>query len=1004
MAKYQFTTPVGATYEVEAPDTMSEEEVYNQFIGQVQQYEDQANKAAGSTVDQLSSTLEAVRANAAQEQKAREEALPATIDDILARTTSELRKQGEAGALKTTEPSGAIAYNNTGTNNASTFGIPQQVADIYKQETGIDVNEAANQAQDKLQQQAREPFMEEAKKKLGTENYKGMTQTQIADALATADYQKKSAQAVATVATLPITGGASLLGRVLAGAAVGGGTTLAGQAAESASLGENKFNTDELRTGTIFGAGAGAAAPLVSRAIGGGINAVASSAGRVGESLRNILPRALGGNTAEEAAASRIASSANQDYLNRVIQGGDTEAQQAFRTATTDEAGNSILTPTQVFNDTGRGARFRAAEERSLNNAGSDAQARYAAQAEGTGFQRAADGTADSTLQRAAQNASEDFKKTANELYTTSKASAQSILDENNIKQIKFPSTKQVAEGHLASDAELGRVNLNSETRRTLNQFGKAKINSIDDLDQWKRTLSEKAAKAGRNGDTTSQAALRDTLNSLRNEADSTIQSINPNAGSLYREADQYFRQGIEDFGNKSILGRIADRVNPDTAPNILLRGQNAAFNTRQAAEALGSRLDNTSTNQVASDLARGIGQESRNAAFEAATRSGDFNPNVYQRQLLGTMPQAQTATELSQAAQAAGGQTARNEAAINKALRDAAETISTRGRAVSTSPLGNLLDLASGIGGAFTAGPAGLLAGLGTRVARQAWTSGMIDRLVGTNARAARYADFLSVPENAQQVLNVLNSRANRATTADEVINVIDSVSRLGTRDTAAALTTPEDGVVQQQVQSQQPSINNTQERTQIPTVVQPESTGNVSEGIASPSTPISQRNEALYNGLVHAETGGIENPWIRTNARDASGAGESSAFGPAQMTGTLVKDMMSRYGDQFTDQEKEYAKYFEDQATVMLAKPNDPVYGYGKEGVLGKTPEMRQLYGSIARKIINILDNEVQGDYQQLIRRWRGVDDYAYASRVSDGVNNYLASNNINTDQQAG
>ncbi|MCS5737489.1 hypothetical protein, partial [Herbiconiux daphne] len=54
---------------------------------------------------------------------------------------------------------------------------------------------------------------------------------------------------------------------------------------------------------------------------------------------RNILPEGLGG----YSAAQKAADVANPEYLARVTQGGDEAAQEAFRTGTTNEAGESIL-------------------------------------------------------------------------------------------------------------------------------------------------------------------------------------------------------------------------------------------------------------------------------------------------------------------------------------------------------------------------------------------------------------------------------------------------------------------------------------------------------------------------------------------------------------------------------------------------------------------------------------------------------------------------------------
>lgn len=166
------------------------------------------------------------------------------------------------------------------------------------------------------------------------------------------------------------------------------------------------------------------------------------------------------------------------------------------------------------------------------------------------------------------------------------------------------------------------------------------------------------------------------------------------------------------------------------------------------------------------------------------------------------------------------------------------------------------------------------------------------------------------------------------------------------------------------------------------------------------STAPEISLRNEALYNGIVHAETGGLKDPWIRTGQPDSTVGGTSTAYGPAQITGSLMEDMVSRYPQAFSNEELEYANNFIDQAKVMAARPDDPTFGYGKKGVMGSTPQFRKTYNSIAKKIIEILDSENGGDYNKLVQRWRGLDDPAYSSKLSDGVNAYLDSvdnNNI-------
>ncbi|MCS5737052.1 hypothetical protein, partial [Herbiconiux daphne] len=213
--------------------------------------------------------------------------------------------------------------------------------------------------------------------------------------------------------------------------------------------------------------------------------------------VRSILPESLGG----LSQAERAATVANPEYVERVLQGGDEQAQQAFRTATTDEAGQSILNPSQALN-TGRGGKYIAAEQRDINRGtASEYAQRLQQQQSGEGITRAVNELApegQTTLQQAAQDVTGAFKERSNQLYNESKTGAQNILDSANVKitQLKLPESKNLANAHLEDSAASGHIKLTSEARRTLNQFNKAEFKNINDIDLWKRTLNEKASKA----------------------------------------------------------------------------------------------------------------------------------------------------------------------------------------------------------------------------------------------------------------------------------------------------------------------------------------------------------------------------------------------------------------------------------------------------------------------------------------------------------------------------
>jgi len=125
----------------------------------------------------------------------------------------------------------------------------------------------------------------------------------------------------------------------------------------------------------------------------------------------------------------------------------------------------------------------------------------------------------------------------------------------------------------------------------------------------------------------------------------------------------------------------------------------------------------------------------------------------------------------------------------------------------------------------------------------------------------------------------------------------------------------------------------------------------------------------DRLYNSFVNAETGHLQGDgkFIRTEARDTKGG--SSAYGPVQITGTLVQDMMDR--GVIPDDLKDYSNRFLDQSKLFLKYGNekdlegyDPKYDYGGSGHLTSEQDQKD-YNRLARVLIanhyNNAKNEV-------------------------------------------
>ncbi|EBA3920931.1 hypothetical protein EE88_21620 [Salmonella enterica] len=710
--------------------------------------------------------------------------------------------------------------------------------------------------------------------------------------------------------------------------------------------------------------------------------------------VRNMLPESLGGfSQAEKAAAV-----ANPDYVNSVLQGGNQDAQAAFRTGTTNAQGESILTPSQVFN-TDQGGKYIRAEQRDLTRGtNSQYQQRLDTQKEGDSLIKAAQDTLTpngdvSLLQEAAQGTNTAFKERANQLYTENKAAAQNVLDSVPVKitELKMPETRTLVNQHLDANKATGNVQLTPVTRRTLTQFNKAEIKTVDDLDLWKRKLNEERGKAIRSGDYTSADALKQTVDSLRNEADKVITSINPQAGSLYRDADKFYSQSVGDFGDKSVIGKIAGKDNPDLAANALIRGQNAEYNTGQVVNAMRdaiNRGDLATAQQLSQQLGQGLGEATRGEAIRAATTGENFSATKFANTLSRLEPQAQAANDL-----AALGGAVNDQAALNNALRDVVSTQRNRAQMAAPSNLvSQLAGRATGGGiGSLIGGAPGAVIGqeIGGRVSN-AVSQGLLDRLAGTVKRGNEYIDYLSNPDNAQAVADVLAKRGatlNDAT-AQEVKGIIDNIRRGVTSST----------IMGQPVDQTTPAAPATQASAPV-TAPEPESVEQKAQAAKTPDrfAGVSPQAINLYKAISGAETGNLDNRFIRTKAAES---GVSTAYGPAQITGTLASDFRKNHANIFTKAELKYLDRFIAQADKMKSAPaNDPVYGYGGVGELS-SPEDQRLYAQVAVKMLDD-KRKATGSLDKTVRQWRGNDnDKAYFEKVKA---NYRAAKSNNFSQSA-
>lgn len=734
------------------------------------------------------------------------------------------------------------------------------------------------------------------------------------------------------------------------------GTSLANNAAQSAAGSLSKYNSGQ-QSGDVL-------EDMATNALAGTV--LEKVAAPVIRGARNLLPESLGGISQAEKAATV----ANPEYLNRVLQNGDTEAQQAFRTATTDEAGNSILNPSQVLNAE-RGGKYIAAEQRDLTRgANSTYAANLEAQQSGQGITQAINDLAPTngnTLQGTTQDITAAFKQRSNELYNESKTGAQAILDNGPVKvtELKLPETKKVAQAHLDDSAATGNIKLTADTRRTLTQFNKAKIDNINTLDQWKRTLNEKAQKAYRAGDYTSYNALNEVSTGLKSEADNLLNAIDPKAGSLYRDADKFYSQSVGDFGNKSIIGKMASKDNPDLAGNVLLRGQNGEFNTNEVVTALNdaiARGDIPNAQALAQQLGQSLGDTSRATALERATTGDNFSNTKFVNEINRTSPQIESINPFS----------LRNESQVNNALADSVRAMRDRATVPTTNGLVAQAAgrISGGLAGSAVGGVPGAVIGqeIGGRVTT-AINQGLLDRLAGTVKRGNEYVNYLNVPENAKQVAEILAARGANFdnASAQEVASIIKTLTRPVAGNGLNAIADS---------QNQTTSTPSAQAQPE-PQTQEPE---------PAPQMPDKYEGaKRFYKSIISAETGGLENRFIRTKAAEA---GPSTAYGPAQITVTLADSFRKKHADLFTKSERDYLDRFSEQGHNMLrADPNDPVFGYGGSGVL-TSDEDKRLYDQVAVKMIEKIREDNNGSYDKTLREWRGADDAKYFAKVRNSM----------------
>ncbi|ELI5583686.1 hypothetical protein MLN87_07375 [Escherichia coli] len=717
------------------------------------------------------------------------------------------------------------------------------------------------------------------------------------------------------------------------------------------------------------------------------------------QKAREVLPSWLGGTSNAEKVASTVG-----DNVEHFYQGGDESLQNMTRAAATDEAGN-LITPSSTLFDGAGGQGFQQAERRGLDAGDAYYANRSEAAAKGDSLSRAIDDVAggDTTsAQSSLKDVTDAFKQQKNKLYNESLSGAQSRLDDLKVNnfEMKMSNTKDHADQILKEDADLGAMP--TSAKNLLTRLKNQKFTSLKDVDFYKRKLSNEANKAFVGGDAELGRSLNDVKGQLKSEIDLTLRKIDPEVNALYKKADGYFSEYVDDFGKKSAAGKAAANESEARATNSLLGNSDSAReNTQKIADSLRNAIDNgdfEGAKNLADSFADALGNTSRRNVFDYATMRGrtaearntgkgvDQFHSSFRGELANDLPQMESVEGLGSGSQAA----------YQQGLIDASKML--QGAEVQQSSL--LPRLLNTIGNKAAGVP------LGDMLANPLGRVG--DALSASKARETliRNALATATPEELQQMSNINQAIQSGSYQSSPLLSMFGQV---GGNAINRATSQPEQSApVYQGAASDQPLLNMfsgqqvAQPQSQAPQAAsnqpllnmfqpmqQPEPEQHAQTAHRSTFNPehiegVSDNVIMLRDALQTQETG-KGNEWIRTGAPDKNAGGKpSTAYGPYQLTRDTANDFAKRYPDTFTEEERDYLHRFDEQGKRMLkAKPSDPVYGYGKEGVL-TSPRDKELYVSVYSKILQKMTEEKGGSLTKTIQRHRGVDDPSFTRKV--------------------
>ncbi len=668
-------------------------------------------------------------------------------------------------------------------------------------------------------------------------------------------------------------------------------------------------------------------------------------------SVASEIPGAITGRASLQTTARALG-----DTTENLYQGGNVEAQQAYLNQASDAQGNYTAPASTAFKgESGQG--FAQAESR--RGTLEERQAAVGEQTRTNVAQNVEDiaGPNGANAQEAVGEGVDFFHHAKNEEYTNALTTAQDSIEAKNVTELHMRRTKQLANDFLSEKANKFSQ-LQPRTKSFMENVSGAKFETLHDLDDLKRSLSDEMQANYRQGNMKDYSALSALKERLKVETHATLKSLAPDAVQPWEKADKLFSDYIDPLGPKSQAAKIANKENSELAANQLVGGSATARGNAANISDVMRRLQQDErfpqVGEVAANFAEGMGNTARQRAQEAAERAyseaeaikpGSGNA-AYERAFKKTLNQSQ------EAIRNVSGLGVRNESQINQALIDAVNDSSPQ-RVAPSNFISSIVDTAAKHSGAIKM--------ISEPVSNALGSVGDALALRGFREQAIRNTVSKATPSELEIMQQLNQARA-------KPIPKPYTAAIAASEPTGSATTAPDDnGMITITLPPQEP-----EQRAQA--AKKPKEAG---------PQPIEDHGiNSLYGALRETETGGEADPYIRTKA--AEGGKPSSAFGPLQITRDLMKDFYATEGKNLSESERDYVKRFIAQGDQMLkAKPNDPTYGYGKSGVLN-SPEDRRMYDIIGPKVLKMIVDRSGNSLNKTVKAWRGKSDAAYTRKV--------------------